>query len=72
MMSFSPGQKYRDTIKDIALQKDLKPLLNKVKYIKKLLALPEIRAKMYKEVFGKRLITGDNRPVLAAETKVLT
>lgn len=72
MMSFSPGQKYRDTIKDFALQKDLKPLSDKVKDIKKLLALPEIRAKIYKEVFDKRLITGNNRPVLARETKVLT
>ncbi|XP_073527349.1 A-kinase anchoring protein 7 isoform X2 [Phyllobates terribilis] len=55
------GQKCRDPIKELAFQKELKPLLDKVKDIKTLMGLPETRAKIYKEVFGKRSITGSHR-----------
>ncbi|XP_066461656.1 A-kinase anchoring protein 7 isoform X2 [Eleutherodactylus coqui] len=48
------SQKYRNTITDIAFQKELKPLLDKVKDIKKMLALPETRAKIYKELYDHR------------------
>ncbi|KAM4042108.1 A-kinase anchoring protein 7 isoform 3-T3 [Anomaloglossus baeobatrachus] len=54
------GPKCKDTIKELAFQKELKPLLDKVKDIKTLMGLPETRAKIYKELFGNRQITGSH------------
>lgn len=54
MLSFPSGKRYNGGNRQTALQKELKPLLDKVKDIKALLALPETRDKIYKEVFGKK------------------
>ncbi|XP_077342993.1 A-kinase anchoring protein 7 isoform X2 [Lithobates pipiens] len=62
------GKRYNDGNKQTALQRELKPLLDKVKDIKALLALPETREKIYREVFGKTLITHNNGQMLPSET----
>lgn len=54
MLSFPSGKRNNGGNRQTALQKELKPLLDKVKDIKALLALPETRDKIYKEVFGKK------------------
>ncbi|XP_068087666.1 A-kinase anchoring protein 7 isoform X3 [Hyperolius riggenbachi] len=62
------GKKHKDENTQTALQRERNPLLDKVKDIKAVLALPETRAKIYKEVFGKRLITQNNCQTLPSKT----
>lgn len=69
MLSFPSGKTFNDGNKETALQRELKPLLDKVKDIKAVLALPETREKIYREMFGKRLITQNNPQTLPSETK---
>lgn len=68
MLFFPSGKRYNDGNKQATLQRELKPLLDKVKDIKAVLALPETREKIYREVFGKTLITQNNGQMLPLET----